>query len=194
MGMLVTFVKTNAKSVTFKGDHVSSGVILFGVVALILFLLILFLCQKKKGYQACALTLLVSVLLFGYNVTNIMISESNTREARISSASNLILSFGDIYKEYSYVWTEKTAAPIKSYQVRLMDYHLISKNYQGFDETDNVFVISKHLPDEKQFQNGEYYLIDSEDYNKKEDFVYVKGSELKDALEKRGVSLSAYTG
>lgn len=194
MGMLVTFVKTNAKSVTFKGDHVSSGVILFGVVALILFLLILFLCQKKKGYQACALTLLVSVLLFGYNVTNITISESNTREARISSASNLILSFGDIYKEYSYVWTEKTAAPIKSYQVRLMDYHLISKNYQGFDETDNVFVISKHLPDEKQFQNGEYYLIDSEDYNKKEDFVYVKGSELKDALEKRGVSLSAYTG
>ncbi len=107
MGMLVTFVKTNAKSVTFKGDHVSSGVILFGVVALILFLLILFLCQKKKGYQACALTLLVSVLLFGYNVTNITISESNTREARISSASNLILSFGDIYKEYSYVWTEK---------------------------------------------------------------------------------------
>ena len=70
-----------------------------------------------------------------------------------------------------------------------MDYHLISKNYQGFDETDNVFVISKHLPDEKQLQNGEYYLIDSEDYNKKEDFVYVK-----DALEKRGVSLSAYTG
>lgn len=88
----------------------------------------------------------------------------------------------------------KNAAPIKSYQVRLMDYHLISKNYQGFDETDNVFVISKHLPDEKQLQNGEYYLIDSEDYNKKEDFVYVKGSELKDALEKRGVSLSAYTG
>ena len=102
MGMLVTFVKTNAKSVTFKGDHVSSGVILFGVVALILFLLILFLCQKKKGYQACALTLLVSVLLFGYNVTNITISESNTREARISSASNLILSFGDIYKEYLF--------------------------------------------------------------------------------------------
>ena len=194
MGMLCTFVKTHAGKLTFEGKHVSGGVILFGVVALLLFLLVLLLCQKKKGCQACTLILFVSVLLFGYNVKNITISENNTREARISSASSLILSFGDIYKDYSYVWAEETAAPIKSYQVRLMDYHLIGEEYQNFNDTDNVFVIAKKLPNEKKLKNGEYYLIDGEAYdNKKEDFVYVKGKELKEALEERGVSLTAYT-
>lgn len=195
MGMLCTFVKTHAGKLTFEGKHVSGGVILFGVVALLLFLLVLLLCQKKKGYQACVLTLLVSVMLFGYNVKNITLSENNTREARISSASSLILSFGDIYKEYSYVWAEETAAPIKSYQVRLMDYHLIGEEYQSFNDTDNVFVIAKKLPNEKELKSGAYYLIDGEAYdNKKEDFVYVKGTKLKEALEERGVSLTAYTG
>ena len=195
MGMLCTFVKTHAGKLTFEGKHVSGGVILFGVVALLLFLLVLLLCQKKKGCQACTLILFVSVLLFGYNVKNITISENNTREARISSASSLILSFGDIYKDYSYVWAEETAAPIKSYQVRLMDYHLIGEEYQSFNDTDNVFVIAKKLPNEKELKSGAYYLIDGEAYdNKKEDFVYVKGTKLKEALEERGVSLTAYTG
>ncbi len=98
MGMLVTFVKTNAKkrdiqrrSCIKRGNPVwrcGTDPVFIDPVSV----------SEKKGYQACALTLLVSVLLFGYNVTNITISESNTREARISSASNLILSFGDIYK------------------------------------------------------------------------------------------------
>ena len=76
----------------------------------------------------------------------------------------------------------------------LMDYHLIGEEYQNFNDTDNVFVIAKKLPNEKKLKNGEYYLIDGEAYdNKKEDFVYVKGKELKEALEERGVSLTAYT-
>ena len=75
-----------------------------------------------------------------------------------------------------------------------MDYHLIGEEYQNFNDTDNVFVIAKKLPNEKKLKNGEYYLIDGEAYdNKKEDFVYVKGKELKEALEERGVSLTAYT-
>ena len=57
MGMLCTFVKTHAGKLTFEGKHVSGGVILFGVVALLLFLLVLLLCQKKKGCQACTLPL-----------------------------------------------------------------------------------------------------------------------------------------
>ena len=109
----------------------------------------------------------VSVLLFGYNVKNITISENNTREARISSASSLILSFGDIYKDYSYVWAEETAAPIKSYQVRLMDYHLIGEEYQNLMIQIMCLMIAKKLPNEKKLKNGEYYLIDGEAYDTK---------------------------
>lgn len=188
MGMLGTFVKTDAKKLMFSGQ-VSHGVILFAGLMFAGFLLLLFLCYRKKEYQTCVMILMISMLLYGYNIQNITISENNARENRIHAAAEKIELLGDVYKEYPNVWVEQTAAPLKSYQVRLVNYHLMDRKYQSYKSVDNVFVIAKKLPSEEAFQTGSYYLFADEDYSREGDIVYVKGNKLKEALEKQGVSL-----
>lgn len=133
--------------------------------------------------------LMISMLLYGYNIQNVTISENNARENRIHAAAEKIELLGDVYKEYPNVWVEQTAAPLKSYQVRLVNYHLMDHKYQSYKNVDNVFVIAKKLPSEEAIQTGSYYLFADEDYSREGDIVYVKGNKLKEALEKQGVSL-----
>lgn len=192
MGMLGTFVKTDAKKLMFSGQ-VSHGVILFAGLMFAGFLLLLFLCYRKKEYQTCVMILMISMLLYGYNIQNITISENNARENRIHAAAEKIELLGDVYKEYPNVWVEQTAAPLKSYQVRLVNYHLMDHKYQSYKNVDNVFVIAKNLPSEEMLQTDSYYLFADEDYSGKGDIVYVKGNKLKEALEKQGVSLKSCT-
>ena len=190
MGMLGTFVKTDAKKLMFSGQ-VSHGVILFAGLMFAGFLLLLFLCYRKKEYQTCVMILMISMLLYGYNIQNITISENNARENRIHAAAEKIELLGDVYKEYPNVWVEQTAAPLKSYQVRLVNYHLMDHKYQSYKSVDNVFVIAKKLPSEEALQTSSYYLFADEDYSREGDIVYVKGNKLKEALEKQGVSLKS---
>lgn len=194
MGILCTFVKTG-KGITFKGENVSQGILLLGIVIFAVFLLLMLLSLKKRAWQICTVVLTCSILLYGYNVVHITLREDTARINRIKSVVTFVDSLGDLYEDYPIIWNDKTAGPQKSYQVLLRDYDLMTAKYQDFADTDNMLIIAGKLPSPENLSEGSYFTFDDINYEKeRKDIVYVKGEELKEKLESMGFSMTAYGG
>lgn len=194
MGILCTFLEQKS-GLTINSPNASQGIVLLGVVIFVVFLVLMILSMRKKVWPICTIVLTCSVLLYGYNVNHITLAEDESRIKRINTALTFVNSLGDLHEEYPVIWNDATAAPVKTYQLMLRDYDLMTSKYQAFEDTDNMLVIAKKLPSKDSMSEGSYYTFDDINYKKeRKDIVYVKGNELKEELESRGFSMTAFYG
>lgn len=177
---------------TYKSSDVPLRLILLGVVILEVLQLFLYLSARQKFYLLGIASICLSAVIYGFCTQNMLINSAARVEGQMQAVSAQVEEFGDLYDEYPDIYYTGGSI-VEAYQVRLMDYHLMSKKYKSLKDMDNGLVIYQKLPDAEDLSDGHYYLIDGFKYGKKgRDVLLVKGNALKEELESRGYSLTLY--
>jgi hypothetical protein len=174
-------------------SQLAIALVLFGLLMLLLMLLILTLGSLKKAYSLCAITVVSGVVLYLCNAELLVLSYHEKRLEKIETVYECFDMLGDLYEEYPVVWAGSTYGTIRSYQMLLMDYDVMNSDYTDFDEVENAIIIQKNVPDQEELGEGSYYLLSDENYDvKNQDIVYIKGEQLKEELESRGIEVIPY--
>lgn len=212
IGVAAVFLKFLKQYAAENSDLMAKSLTLFGVLMFLVFLVMLLLSHGKQACWICVMSISAGTVLFLYHANALLLKKHEKVMAQMQEVYECISSCGDIYTEYPVVWVSSGVhAPLKAYQVLLMDYDLVNRKFQGaggneemfmlngelqdrskynFEDLDNMFVIAGSLPAVSELPEGDYYFLKGGEYDvKKQDVVYVKGKELKEEIEKCGFEM-----
>ena len=165
------------------------AIIVLGVISLASFALWLLLLKRKK--VKLLLIFLLALYLGTFAGTwNILRRSGNVRaEKRMYVNVGKLMSLDGIEEEFPDIFVKKKAIGyVSTYQTSLMDFNLINNRLIEFEDVNNAFVITSKAFKE-EVPEGLYQFADLSYDVKHRDCLYVKGEELREALEKRGETL-----
>lgn len=220
IGVITSFKNYLKQHMEQPENVLGLALLLFGALMFLVLFLFLFLGYSRHAVWIGIVSTGMGIVLYLYNAQTLIQKPQEKNYVRVETVYETMESFGDIYEEYPVVWVSKNArTKIKTYQALLMEYNLMDYKFeesggeaetfylngeltrydgQNFAELDNMLVIAGSLPAPEELAEGDYYMLadaEYEEYKKqKQDVLYIKGNELRDELEQRGIQTVPLAG
>ena len=196
---LNTFQNVSDPSKIITGQKYSwHGLLKLSVLAaVIMFIILLISCLKKKWVPCLILVLVLisDLALIQINYVKIRKAANDYLVDATTAVVDFMQSFeDDVTADYPYILKGKlSGVKIQFYQSQLMEYKMFGKDQEEQLALDNYFIISDHDDIDLTWYSDDYYLFEEFDYAHAEyDIVYVKGEQLAEKMEALGYHMIRY--
>lgn len=167
------------------------ALLVIGIIGLVCFAVWLFFVALGKMKLALVCLLVLYLATFGSIWRSFRIKTNAASENAVSQNVKKLTDLSEIHEDYPtiFVMTKRNRRYGNVYQTSLMDFQAVTKTFTTFDELENAFVIRSGPFQSEEKLSGLYQFEDlSYDASTKQ-CLYVKGEELKEALEEMGQTL-----
>lgn len=177
---------------TFK--NVSMPLIKAMCLAIVILTIIIILAQKNKKYAQWNFVFVGLVLLASLSVNYVKMRFA-TDVRPMSSIGTVIAEMykieknTDILSEYPYVYLDKTVTRHKMMQLAIPHGVVYKSNSLKPEQINNMFIVTKNNYLNEKWAGEDCYILEDNEFEKDYMIIVVKGEELKEELENRGVAL-----
>lgn len=194
--ILNTFQSIEPAAILSGANYSGKALVLIGLLGILFMVLILWLagCKSKRNvYLILGLVLITDLAFIHINFVKIRKASNDyvleSTEAVVDFMSEIDES---IREEYPYILKGGlSGVKIQFYQSQLPEYTMFGKKQEAQLALDNYFMICDNDKMNYEWYENDYFCFEDWDYvNAPFDSIYVKGNELKTALEEAGYQLT----
>lgn len=181
---------------SYKG--VSRALLIMAVVSFIALIIWIILSRWKMKRTNLCFVLIGACFLLSLGVNYIKLRYATDVRPMLSAGGVItwmdnLEDKTDISEEYNDIYVDKSFSRRKTLQMGMPQYTVHVKKSVAAEDVDNMFIIAKNYVINEKWAGDDCYLFSDYDFENTQATVIVKGEQLKEALEEKGVELVPVT-
>lgn len=173
-----------------KFGNISGALFYAGLFACAVLLVFLVMSWRQWREVTVCTVLAVFIVSLGVNYGKMRLGCDINVKQKVENLEEYEKYIRDVPEEYQYIYVDKTVGRHKPMQLIFKDYTLYIRGHLPEESRKNYFIISnKDIMNQELYEDDYYYLSDFDYENARSYAIYVKGEELKEALEEMGKTL-----
>lgn len=172
-------------------ENYSAPLITIGVISLAIFSMLIIFRNKLKYNTICGIYIIIFLCIGFRGITNVLIPEDKYYMESTHPLSSLFEQIDGLPAEYKVIYLEDELIRC-AYQFQFPDFYVVTQRDQNRYTIENMFIVSETSLDTLTLYLEEYYEIT--DCNTTSSWkIYVKGKQLNELLNQKGISTQKVT-
>ena len=164
-------------------NFLSGGIAIFGLLAFLIFLLVVYM---RKNKMLIGIYIILFCLCYFWNSYHVLYRNKYYMMTAIESYSDVIRSIQNENLKNIYLDDQILRT---GFQYNFSDYYIITERDDNRFDINNMFIILSEVTYNIEYYKGDYYQIINNEDNREGFRLYVKGVELKNALQDKGYNM-----